>query len=227
MTVFQYIHRITIKTYLFRTFVNWRNSSRQIFVWVNFDFGANINLCCSKISRRWKKRKKRKGMLISFSSKLFYRRPPLYIFGNICWWFVLWSSDLLQILCVIQLCFSSHLSNLNLEPPGQYENWRCDALQDLLPFVQFEKREKLLHGCFSSFLNFANGTKSRNASHMHKTFRIRLERLKRLIYIEFISSVYGEEKLVPLFEFLKLSLTFTCSKSTIETLEKAVKYVQS
>ena len=67
---------------------------------------------------------------------------------------------------------------------------------------------------------------------MHKTFRIRPECLKRLIYIEFISSVYGEEKLVPLFEFLKLfiestQLTFTCSKSTIETLEKAVKYVQS
>ena len=25
----------------------------------------------------------------------------------------------------------------------------CDALHDLVPFVQFKKREKLLHGCFS------------------------------------------------------------------------------
>ena len=64
----------------------------------------------------------------------------------------------------------------------------CDALRDLVQFVQFEKREKhpcksvtfskvagwpatllkvaLLHGCFSRFLNCTNDTKSRNASHM-------------------------------------------------------------
>ena len=40
----------------------------------------------------------------------------------------------------------------------------CDALRDLVPFVQFRKREK--HGCFSSFLNCTNSTKSRNASHL-------------------------------------------------------------
>ena len=63
---------------------------------------------------------------------------------------------------------------------------KCDALRDMVPFVQFKKREKhpwrsvifskvasfspatLLkvthfHGCFSSFLNCTNGTKSCNA----------------------------------------------------------------
>ena len=50
----------------------------------------------------------------------------------------------------------------------------CDALRDLVPFVQFKKCEK--HpwrsvnfskvGCFSRFLNYTNGTKSRNASHL-------------------------------------------------------------
>ena len=62
----------------------------------------------------------------------------------------------------------------------------CDALRDLVPFVQFKKREKhpwrrvnfrhqpatllkstLLHGCFSGFLNCTNGTKSRNAPYFH------------------------------------------------------------
>ena len=56
-----------------------------------------------------------------------------------------------------------------------------DALCDSVPFVQFKNREKhpwrsvyfskvlkvtLLHGCFSCFLNCANGTKSCNASHV-------------------------------------------------------------
>ena len=63
----------------------------------------------------------------------------------------------------------------------------CEALRDLVPFVQFKKREKhpwrnvnfnkvadlkpatllkltLLYGYFSRFLNCRNGTKSRNAS---------------------------------------------------------------
>ena len=68
----------------------------------------------------------------------------------------------------------------------------CGALCNLLPFVQFKKREKhpwrsvafskvacrcmqkpatllkvtLLHGCFSQFLNCAHATKSRNAPHL-------------------------------------------------------------
>ena len=54
----------------------------------------------------------------------------------------------------------------------------CRALRDLVPFAQFEKREKhpkrsvnfskvaLLLGYFSRFLNFTNGTESRNAPHI-------------------------------------------------------------
>ena len=54
----------------------------------------------------------------------------------------------------------------------------CDVLCDLVPFVQFKKREKhpwrsvtfsketLLYECFSCFLNYANGTNSRKASHI-------------------------------------------------------------
>ena len=55
----------------------------------------------------------------------------------------------------------------------------CDALRDLVPFVQFKKREKhawrsvnfnkvagFRLGCFSRFLNCTNGTESRNAPHI-------------------------------------------------------------
>ena len=54
-----------------------------------------------------------------------------------------------------------------------------DVSRDLVLFVQFEKHEKhpywsvtlaigviLLHGYFSRFLNYTDGTKSRNASHI-------------------------------------------------------------
>ena len=68
----------------------------------------------------------------------------------------------------------------------------CGASRDLVPFVQFEKREKhpwrsvdfskvtgwslqlkltLLHGCFSGFLNCTNGIKLRNASHISEEIR--------------------------------------------------------
>ena len=49
---------------------------------------------------------------------------------------------------------------------------------DLVPFVQFKKREKhpwrilkvtLLHGCFSRFLDYTDGTKSCNVSRLIKT----------------------------------------------------------
>ena len=62
----------------------------------------------------------------------------------------------------------------------------CDALRDFVPFAQFKKCENthagvlllvsfrpnpatflkvtLLHGCFSRFLSFTNGTKSRKQS---------------------------------------------------------------
>ena len=51
----------------------------------------------------------------------------------------------------------------------------CNALLDLVTFLQFRKREKhqwktngitLFHGSFSRFLNCTNGTKPRKASHM-------------------------------------------------------------
>ena len=51
-----------------------------------------------------------------------------------------------------------------------------DALRDLVLFVQFKNvksthggvllKVTLLHGCFSRFLNCANGTKSPKASHL-------------------------------------------------------------
>ena len=63
-------------------------------------------------------------------------------------------------------------------------NYICDVLRDLVPFVQFKKREKhpwksvifsevagllkitFLHWCFSHVLNCANGIKSLKTSHM-------------------------------------------------------------
>ena len=37
----------------------------------------------------------------------------------------------------------------------------CDALHDLVPFLLFKKfvEVRILHGCFSRFLNCTNGTK--------------------------------------------------------------------
>ena len=62
-----------------------------------------------------------------------------------------------------------------------------DVLRNLVPFVQFKKREKhqwrsvtfiatllkvaVLRGCFSRFLNCTNGTKSGNASYIFNQFR--------------------------------------------------------
>ena len=71
----------------------------------------------------------------------------------------------------------------------------CDALRDLVPFIQFKKREKypwrsatfikvaglktatlikvvLHHGCFSRFLNCTNGTKSCKKSQMKLSIKI-------------------------------------------------------
>ena len=63
------------------------------------------------------------------------------------------------------------------------------ALRDLVPFVQFKKREKylwrsvtfsllkitLLHECFLCFVNCTNGIKSRKASHVRKRIQIPTE----------------------------------------------------
>ena len=64
----------------------------------------------------------------------------------------------------------------------------CGAFRDLVPFLQFKKREKhpwrsvvfskvavFSRGCFSCFLNCAHGTKSRNAPHMYLQFRLSAE----------------------------------------------------
>ena len=58
---------------------------------------------------------------------------------------------------------------------AKYED-TCNALRDLVPFVHFKKREKhpwrsanfskVAGFSLSRFLNFTNGTKSRNASHI-------------------------------------------------------------
>ena len=75
----------------------------------------------------------------------------------------------------------------------------CDALSDLVPFIQFKKREKhpwrsatfikvaglktatlikvvLLHGCFSRFLNCTNGTKSCKPSHIKKSANVEIKK---------------------------------------------------
>ena len=77
----------------------------------------------------------------------------------------------------------------------------CDALHDLVPFVQFKKREK--HpwtsvtfskvGCFSRFLNCTNGTKSGNPTHLKgmksllsnnsKFIPLNIDKIKWLNYI--------------------------------------------
>ena len=58
----------------------------------------------------------------------------------------------------------------------------CDALRDLVPFVQLKTVKgthggglllvTLPRGCFSRFLNCINGTKSRKASHVKKLFML-------------------------------------------------------
>ena len=87
----------------------------------------------------------------------------------------------------------------------------CGALHDLVPFVQFKKREKhpwrsfefskvaglkpatllkltLHHGCFSRFSNCKNGIKSPNASDLALFFQVYDVRLLFLcIYIFYIS----------------------------------------
>ena len=87
----------------------------------------------------------------------------------------------------------AHLWKPNMKQKIKKFHWEkswniSGALRDLVPFVQFKKREKhpwrsvnfskvagwkpatllrltLLHGCFLRFLNCANGSKSINATH--------------------------------------------------------------
>ena len=83
---------------------------------------------------------------------------------------------------------------------------KCGALHDLVPFVQFKKREKhpwrsvnfskvagfslqlkltLLHGCFSRFLNCKNCTKLRNASQICFAIAMAIASLKILLNLFF------------------------------------------
>ena len=63
----------------------------------------------------------------------------------------------------------------------------CDSLRDLVPLVQFKKREKhpwrsdTFRRCFSRFLDSVNGTKSRKALHMVMIVRIQFD---QLVYID-------------------------------------------
>ena len=57
-------------------------------------------------------------------------------------------------------------------------------LRDLIPFVQFKKREKLLHRCF---LRFLNRTKSRNTSHVHTVKIIKLDLLVKKVSFPHLS----------------------------------------
>ena len=105
----------------------------------------------------------------------------------------------------------------------------CDALRDLLPFVQFKKRE--MHPwmsftfskvtgfynftqtntpswVFYTFLNCTNGSKSLKASHIYLNWNSH----KKKGHIKNTS-----RKLANIYLF----------KVAIETLEKGVKYVQS
>ena len=72
----------------------------------------------------------------------------------------------------------------------------CDALRDLVLFVQFKKGGKYPwrsvnfskvagggdHGCFSRFLNCTNGTKSGNAQHLLFSLSTALCREKMLFF---------------------------------------------
>ena len=78
-----------------------------------------------------------------FSEKLFHRTPPADCFCKDCFY-------------VLLLCRTVNKSTME----------KCDALLDLVPFVQFKKGEKHPWRSVSRFLNCTNGTKSRNPSQM-------------------------------------------------------------
>ena len=82
---------------------------------------------------------------------------------------------------------------LRVNPYFYWTTYNCDALRDLVPFAQFKRREKhpwrsvdfskvagwsLPHGCFSRFLNCANGTKSRDSPQL-KLCDVRRSKKKR------------------------------------------------
>ena len=79
---------------------------------------------------------------------------------------------------------------------GLFQGIICDALRDLVPFVQFKKREKYpwrsvtfstksnTPWVFSRFLNCTNGTKSRKTSHICNIERLKRGDLGAMSYLE-------------------------------------------
>ena len=69
-----------------------------------------------------------------------------------------------------------------------FRNSICEALRDLVPFIQFEPATLLkvtlleLGRCFSRFLNCTSGTKSRNASHIENRRYIDLGSVFCILY---------------------------------------------
>ena len=126
---------------------------------------------------------------IKFTLKFQQKMHPLFI------WTWIYKPKNIYIICYhtqtitsVILCIVRQ-SQSRFVPGKQTSVNKCGALRDLVPFVKFKKREKhpyrnvnfskvagfqsatllkltFFHGCFSRFLNCANGTKSRNAPHI-------------------------------------------------------------
>ena len=111
----------------------------------------------------------------------------------------------LSLNLISNLYQAQKLKLMEMHIPSPLRNiyaWRTsdsDVLHDLVPFVQFKKCEKhpwrsitfskvagwkplslpkvtLRHGCFSGFLNSANGTKLRKTSHQNLLSIVRIEK---------------------------------------------------
>ena len=77
------------------------------------------------------------------------------------------NSDSKPIHCFFTL-FIDEIQDILIIYINHYAQNICDALRDLVPYVQFKKREKHPWRNVKCYLNCTNGTKSRNASQMCK-----------------------------------------------------------
>ena len=97
---------------------------------------------------------------------------------------IIWNIALFFILQLTNTMFSKKKSTCTEQRWSRIIRKMCDVLRDLVPFKQFQKREKhpwrsvtfilevtLVHGYFSRFLNCTNCTKSRNLSQVYAIFR--------------------------------------------------------
>ena len=110
------------------------------------------------------------------------KHKPVAFFSNIfifMWlWFILLTSKVTtpkpQFACTLIFYLMVYVENVFFFSVSFWENMSSyDALQDLIPFVQFKKFQKRSWRkvntppwVFSRFLNYTNGTKLRSASHM-------------------------------------------------------------